>query len=743
MLGVGCVGLARDSLCLVRSSILTLCLLPACAPDAELAPIDPVSAVNPFIASGGPGFRVGSATPAATAPFGLVKLGPDTSNGGIGLGAFHCAGYWHPDTYIEGFSHTHMHGVGVPALGDILVMPADGLQDSVRGPEDWRQTFSHDEESASPGRYDVRLGDGIAVTVAATAHVGHSRFVFPEGMEDPTLAIDLGYVAYGQNLGSRIEVDVEAGVISGHMTNDDSFDGSFPLYFYAVVDTGIVSASVWSEGEVFEGAPADSTGSEVGTVLHLAGHEARLRLAVSLLDVEAAKANLDLELPGDQDVEATAEETRDLWSQELEGWAIEGADDDHAAIFWTSVYHLLQMPTQYSDADGRYVGFDGQVHQAEGWSYHSDLSLWDTYRTAHPAFDLFYPTYAASFAQSLVAMHEQGGAFPKWPVARTDGGSMIGAPADIALADAIVKQVPGWDVEGAWPRLVAQARGEGSIPYNARPAIAELEALGFIPADVLGGSVAWQLELAWADQALAMAAQTMGDAASAAHFAWRARLYKNLYDPEMGWFHARNSDGSFEEDLNPIAWEDEFVEGNAWQYLWLAPWDPAGLAELLGGEAAARERLTAFFENAVAEGQILGPGAYYWHGNEPDIHAPWLFALWGDSAGAAKWVDWVRETQYHNDPDGLAGNDDAGTLSAWYLFAAAGFYPIAGTRIYILAEPEFDRVQMPVAGGTFEVRKEGEGTTLEGVDINGVTWTKATFDHGELRAGGTMVFRYR
>ncbi len=722
-------------------TLVWLAALGGCATGEGWTPVDPVDEVDPFIATGGPGFRVGSATPAATAPFGMVKLGPDTSNGSLGIGAFHCSGYWYPDDHIEGFSHTHMHGVGVPGLGDLLFMPGDSLPDTVRGPEDWRQAFDHADESASPGRYAVTLADGTEVTLAATAHAGQHRYVFPSSVADPTLAIDLGYVSYGENLGARIDVDAEAGVVSGFMTNDDSFSGSFPLYFYAVVDTGIVSANTWSEGEVVAGAPADATGSEVGAVLHLAGNEARLRVGVSLIDVAAAKANLDAELPEDQPIEDTVAATRAEWAGRFAGWQLDGADDDHAAIFWTALYHLLQMPTLYSDADGRYVGFDGEVHTADGWSYHSDLSLWDTYRTVHPAFDLFYPGDAASAAQSLLAMRQQGGAFPRWPVARSEGGSMIGAPADIALADAIVKDVPGWDRDAAWPLMVDQARGIGEYPYNARPAIPELEALGFIPSDVQGGSVAWQLELSWADEALALAGQRMGDPDNAAHFAWRARQYPNLYDADVGYFHARHSDGTFDAEFSDISWSDEFVEGNARQYLWLAPWDAAGLAETLGGKEAARARLTEFFTEAKAEGQLLGPGAWYWHGNEPDLHAAWLFALWGDPAAAAEWVDWIRESQYHHDPDGLAGNDDAGTLSAWYLFAASGFYPIAGTRTYILGEPAFEHVRFPVPGGTFDVWREGEGT-LASVELNGIPWTKPTFDHGELRGGGSLVFRY-
>ncbi len=721
--------------------LLPLLVLVAC-PEPVVEPVveDPLTMVDPFIGTGGPGFRVGSATPAATAPFGLVKLGPDTSNGGGGLGAFHCGGYWYPDDHVEGFSHLHMHGVGVPGLGALLFMPGDGLPDEVRDPEDWRQTFDHADEVARPGRYDVVLADGIEVSLAATERAGHHRYVYPEAA-DPTLVIDLGYVNYGENLGAAIEVDVEAGLVRGVMTVDDAFGGSFPLYFVAVVDTGIRSATTWSEGEPLPGAAAGSTGVEVGAVLRLPGTEARVRVAVSLVDVAAAEANLAAELPADQSIEDTEAATRAIWASRFDGWGLAGGTEDERVIYWTSLYHLLQMPTLYSDADGRYVGFDGQVHTADGWRYHSDLSLWDTYRTAHPAFDLFFPDDAASFARSLVAMRQQGGAFPRWPVATTEGGSMIGAPADIALADAIVKDVPGWDVDEAWPLMLAQARGEGTYPYNARPALAELDTLGFIPEDIQGGSVAWQLELSWADAALAAAAEHRGEADVAAEFDARARLYTNLYDPAMGWFHARYSDGTFAAELNPIHWEDEFVEGNAWQYLFLAPWDPSGLADLLDGEATARERLTDFFEFAVSEGQTLAPGTWYWHGNEPDIHAAWLFALWGDEAATRDWVRWVRESQYHRDPDGLAGNDDAGTLSAWYLFASAGFYPIAGTRTYVLAEPAFDRLDLPLADGVFVVRREGEGT-LVAIELDGARLTGPTFDHGALRGGSELVFRY-
>lgn len=701
----------------------------------------PIDEVDPFIATGGPGFRVGSATPAATVPFGMVKLGPDTALKSGGLGALHCSGYYYTDDHIEGFSHMHMHGVGVPALGNILFMPGDGIADTVRHPDDWRTGFTHEDEVATPGYYAVTLNNGIRAEMSATKHAGHSRYTFPDSVVNPTVVIDLGYNLYGTNLGAKIRVDETAHTVTGYMTNDDSFGGSFPIYFVAQFDTPFTSYSTWTEGEVLPGAPPDAEGGEVGAVLRFSERDVRVRVGLSLIDVASATANLQAELAVDQAITTTASAARADWATEFTGWEVTGGTEEEHVIFWTALYHLLQMPTQYSDADGRYVGFDGGVHQAEGRAYHSDLSLWDTYRTAHPAFDLFYPEYARDFSLSMLAMAEQGGAFPKWGVATADGGSMIGAPADIALSDAIVKGVTDWRVNDAWALMVKQARGEGTIPYNARLGITEVEGMGYLPSDWYGGSVAWLQELAWADAALAQAAVAIGDDESAAHFMWRAYRYQNVYDPEQGYFHGRLSNGEFEPELNPLAWEEEYVEGNAEQYLYLAPWDADGLAEILGGEESARARVEGFMQGGMDEGPVIGPGAYYWHGNEPDIHAPWLFALWGDSTSTLRWVRWVMSSQYHVDPDGLAGNDDAGTLSGWYLFAALGFYPIAGTDVYVLGAPLFERATFPVEGGTFTVIREGEGDVVASVQLNGMPWDEPTFRHHELRAGGTLVVK--
>jgi predicted alpha-1,2-mannosidase len=397
------------------------------------------------------------------------------------------------------------------------------------------------------------------------------------------------------------------------------------------------------------------------------------------------------------------------------------------------------MPQEHGDADGTYLGFDRQPHVAEGWTYHSDMSLWDTYRTAHPLYTLLYPEAARDFARSLLAMAEEGGAFPRWPAALGDGGSMIGAPADIVMADTYLRGVTDIRMDDAWPRLRAQSLGEVDAGYNGRTGTSEIDSLGWIPSDVHGGSVAWQQELNWADGAMAALAGALGETADAAFFAARARTFANQYDPAVGFFHGRRADGSFEPAPDPFAWEDEYVEGNAWQYLWMPFPEWASLREVLGGPDAARARLDTFFEEAEREGVMDFPQTWYWHGNEPDIHAPWLFTLWGDADSTWRWIRWVADTHYAADPVGLAGNDDGGTLSAWYLFAGMGLYPIAGSDLWVVSPPLFPVADMPVAGGRFTVRREGEGERVRGATLDGRTLALPLLHHAELSAGSELV----
>jgi predicted alpha-1,2-mannosidase len=485
---------------------------------------------------------------------------------------------------------------------------------------------------------------------------------------------------------------------------------------------------------------AFASGVDAGLWIQPRGRTVELRVGISLTSVDAARANLETELLGGT-IEETAAAASDAWEQELGLLGVAGGTDAERRITASALYRALTMPQEHGDADGRYVGFDGQEHEADGFVYHSDMSLWDTYRTAHPLYTLMYPARANDFARSLIAMAQQGGAFPRWPAARQDGGSMIGAPADVVLADTWIKGVQDWDVEVAWALLDAQARGTVEVPYNARPGLLELDALGWLPSDEFGGSVAWMQETAWADAALARMALSLGKGEDAAYYEHRAYTWRNVWDPAEGFFHGRRRDGTFEPGLNPMAWEEEFVEGNAWQYLWMPFPHHAALAETLGGTDAALGRLRTFFEEADREGVIDFPQSYYWHGNEPDIHAPFLFALWGAPDETLQWVRWIQQTHYADDPVGLAGNDDGGTLSAWWIFAALGLYPIAGTVDYVVTAPLFEAASFEVGGGAFTVRREGEGDHVVGIELDGVPLDRVRVRHDELVPGGELVVR--
>jgi predicted alpha-1,2-mannosidase len=734
----------RTALRALRAAALVL--LGACtppAPDDSGAAAEPVPLssedVDVFIATGGPGFRVGSSTPAATAPFGLVKAGPDTSLDGTVYSFYHCSGYYWDDTHIEGFGHFHLVGTGSADYGNVLFMPTDGWDSSKRSPDGWRQPFDHADEVASPGRYAVTLGDGTGVDIVATSHGAHHRYTFPDDTSTPTIVVDVEHVLGGSSLGGEVGVDPADGALFGMSRTNGAFTSDNRVYFYARVEGGFDDFGTWGDDAGERGRTA-AAGIDAGLWVSPRSRTPEVRVGISLTSVDAARANLEAELL-DRRFDDTAAAAAATWDAALSVVSVAGGSDEQRRITGSALYRALTMPQEHGDVDGRYVGFDGAVHPAEGFTYHSDMSLWDTYRTAHPLYTLLYPARANDFARSLVAMAEQGGAFPRWPAARQDGGSMIGAPADIVLADTWLRGVRDWDAAAAWPLLEAQARGTVEVPYNARPGLDALQTLGWIPSDEQDGSVAWMQETAWADAALARLALALGENEDAAFYEHRAYTWRNVWDPAVGFFHGRRRDGTFEEAPNPVAWESEYVEGNAWQYLWMPFPHHEALAETLGGREAALRRLRVFFEEAEREGVLDFPQTYYWHGNEPDIHAPFLFALWGAPDETLRWVRWVQDTHYAAAPVGLAGNDDGGTLSAWWLFAALGLYPIAGTDEYVVTAPMFEEASFAVLDGVFTVRRVGDGAHVSEVSLDGVPLDRVRIRHQELRPGGSLVVR--
>jgi predicted alpha-1,2-mannosidase len=742
-----------------------LLALSACAPadgDEEGDFADPIPWVDTFIGTGGLGFGQGSSYPGAASPFGLVAISPDTRTEGAHVSGFHNGGYWYEDHLITGFSHIHLQGTGAPDYGSVLFYPADGFSLEHTDSETRVASFSHDNEDSSPGWYEVTFDNGIRTQIAAGQRVGVHRYHFPEGM-DPTVVIDLEHQMEPKvwdetnemyRVDASIDIDPDSGAVTGTHQTAGALSGrsyGFLVHLWAEFDPPPSDWGTWADADPEQGG-VEAQGQDLGGWLSFepqaGGTTVTVRVGISYVSTDNAQDNWEAEAEG-LDLEGLQAQTEQAWREMLGRIRVQGGTDRERTIFYSSLYRSMLMPNLRSDADGSYVGFDGAVHVEPEEPFYSDMSFWDTYRTAHPLYDLAYPEHARHFASSLVRMAAQsGGCLPRWPCGSGDSGSMIGDPADIVLSDTWIKGIHDFDVDAAW--TAAQLCADGPRPdaalYGGRSGIDGYLGRGWVFSDEHSGSVARTMEYGWADAAMATWAEALGYDEQATRYGDRSRYYLNLWDPETAFFRARDSQGAMEplEDFDELAWQDEYTEGNAWQYLWLAPADADRLADRFGGPDAFLERLDEFFERSTEEEDDIWPELYYWHGNEPDIHAPYLYALLGQPGRGAPWVQWVRETRYGTGADGVDGNDDGGTLSAWYVLSALGIYPIAGTEIYALGPPVFERAELDHMHGTLGIEATGarwtaRGTWL-GADLDGVPIEGGTLTHDELAADTVLRF---
>ncbi len=727
---------------------LIIALLSACDPAQQRwDPYDPLPWVDTFIATGGKGFGQGSSYPGAAAPFGLVAVSPDTRTDGAHVSGFHNGGYWYEDHLITGFSHIHLQGTGAPDYGNVLFYPADGFAPDHTDSETRVASFDHANEAASPGYYAVTFDNGIHSELSASQRAGAHRYAFPAGTT-PTVVIDLEHqmdpkewdddtVKY--QVPAEIEIDPDTGVVTGLTQNSGALAGrnyGFVVYFHAEFDPPPSSWGTWADAEP-EAGSTEGTGIDLGGWLSWEPQDLERTIeatvGISYVSVEQARANLEAE--GSAGFDDILAGTEDEWRDMLGRVRVWGGTDRERTIFHSALYRAMLMPNLRSDADGSYLGFDAEIHVEPDDPFYSDMSLWDTYRTLHPLVDLAYPEQARHFATSLLRMAQQsGGCLPRWPCGHGDSGSMIGDPADIVLADAWLKGVTDFDVQAAWEaaQLCADNPKPDTATSGGRTGIEGYLGRGWVATDEASGSVARTMEYGWADHAMGLWAEDLGYPEDAQRYFDRSRYYLNLWDPDTRFFRGHDSAGAMEplEDFSDLAWQDEYTEGNAWQYLWLAP-DARRLADLMGGPEAFLDRLDELFDLSSEEEEDIWPELYYWHGNEPDIHAPYLYALLDQPGRGAPWVQWVRETRYGTGADGVDGNDDGGTLSAWYVLSALGVYPIAGTTTYALGPPVFPHAEVHTLGGTLTIDARGAEHTAMG------TWVGASLD-GVAIDGGTL-----
>ncbi|MBQ5592829.1 MAG: GH92 family glycosyl hydrolase [Clostridia bacterium] len=700
--------------------------------------------VDPFIGTGGTPWACGMLSPAATVPFGAVRLGPDTSfMGGLYITKMNTSGYYYEQRHIRGFSHSRLSGTGAEDYGIFRVTPVTGKKKAGEIP------YSHNSEVASAGYYAVYLPTmNCLAEMTADEHTGVHRYTF-NNKKDSRLYLDVTSVAAGRSADSGfVDYDEETGMITGGAVIYGAFSARYdglPVYFAATADKEIKSYEIKGDS------------SDLGIDLNfgkLEGESVELKLAVSFVSVENAKLNLEAETNG-----LTFDDVRDNavadWEDRLSAIKISTPDDEIKTVFYTALYHSMIMPTNFTDVNGEYLGFDKKVHTADGYTYRSDMSLWDTCRDTHSLYMLIEPEIQADCLRSLVEMTKIGGNIPRWPQGAGYASSMHGDPTNIMITESYLKGYRDFDVATMYEAM--KKTSETSVSRSGRNFVKEYNEYGYIPDDLANGeeSVSFTLEYAWEDNAISVLAAELGYTEDAERYAEKSMYYKNLFNPETKYFQPRNADGSFVKRFNPniTAFHDMFLitkyataysEGGARHWRWSATHDIDGMIELFGSEEYFVSELDKFMKDASLNRAAIDPGAGFWVGNQHDIHTPYLFANAGRADLTQKWVRWTLDERFSTDVNGLDGNDDGGTLSSWYVFSAMGFYPLAGSDKYWLGSPNVDSAEISLANGkTLKITANNQGKDniyVEKITLNGKELDGCYITHDELMGGGELVF---
>ena len=742
----------------MRGMILVLAMLSASA-SAQRATVDEV---DPFIGTSGEGHTF----PGAVAPFGMVQLSPDTDTQCALRECYgHAAGYRHDDPTIEGFSHTHFSGAGHSDLGDLLVMPVSGddvpMDPGTPDKPGYRSPFRHATEVTRPGYYAVTLDrPGVRAELTAATRAGVHRYSFPAD-KAAHLVIDLRSSLYnypGKILWSGLRLRPD-GTLTGFRETRGWAPGrkfffamrfSAPLVAHALVNR---EADIAYKGFQGPGRGSDAVAERLGRALMARLDFGKLdrplevKVAISGVDEAGAIANLDSE-PGNFD--AIRNRTNAAWTQALGAIELEGPAPMRRMVA-TALYHSLLAPSIWSDSDGRYRGPDDQVHRAQGFTFRSTFSLWDTFRAEHPLLTLIQPEKVnAEIIQSLIASRENSpdGILPVWQFHGRETWTMIGYHAVPVIADAYMKGIRGYDADAALDAMVASAR---YAPYGG---LGEYMKRGYVPIDREPEAASKTVEYAYDDWAIAHMAAAMGRRDIVTEFTKRAGNWRNSFDTKTGFLRARKADGSWREPFDPTAinYGSDYTEGNVWQYSWFVPHDQAGLFQTMGGDAAVVAKLDRMFDYdnskldySHAE-DIAGLIGQYIHGNEPSHHVAYLYSYAGQPWRTQERLKQIVDSQYKPTPDGLSGNDDLGQMSAWLAFTAIGFYPVTpGTNQYVIGRPFLRRTVLNLPNGKrFVITAEGLSDAnryVGSVTLNGRPLARGYIRHEEIVAGGTLAFR--
>ncbi|MFC1733652.1 GH92 family glycosyl hydrolase [candidate division KSB1 bacterium] len=691
--------------------------------------------VNPFIGTAGHGHTY----PGASMPFGMVQLSPDTRLSGWDG----CSGYHYSDSIIYGFSHTHLSGTGCSDYGDILLMPAIGniLKKEKRTDDNyWFQSgFSHDNEVATPGYYNVILDDyNIYAEFTVTERVGFHKYQFPNGTT-PVILIDLLHRDQVVESNLKIVNDYEVeGLRRSRAWAKDQY-----VYFVARFSKPISTAELYENDSII--SESFTEGKATKCLLRFENEEnnnlVMVKVALSAVSTSGARKNLEAEIP-EWDFNNVKEKARQKWNDQLKKIVVEGGTRQQKRIFYTALYHSFLNPNLYMDVDGSYRGTDLKVHQSDEFVNYTVFSLWDTYRATHPLFTIIEQKRTIDFINTFLKQYENGGQLPVWELAANYTGCMIGYHSIPVIVDAYIKGLNGFDQNKAFEAMMHSADAD-------HLGLAAFKQFNFIPGDMEHESVSKTLEYAYDDWCIAMMARELGKEEEYRRYIQRAQAYKNIFNPETGFMQAKmNNQWITPFDASEVNFH--FTEANSWQYSFYVPQDVLGLIKIRGGKEAFIQKLETLFSvssqtSGREQADITGLIGQYAHGNEPSHHMAYLYNYVNQPWNTQKRVRQIVDELYTDHPDGLCGNEDCGQMSSWYVFSAMGFYPVCpGTDYYVIGTPIFNKVTIHLENGkSFEIhaKKVSEKNIyIKNASLNGKVYSRNFLSHKEILKGGKLEF---
>jgi len=712
--------------------------------------------VNRFIGSG----HHGKIIPAAVVPFGMVQCGPNTREGDVG--------YNYYDTKIEGFSLVNKGGSGCSDFHDILFVPLIedrwNPKNTIYPANGFPTEFSHDNEIAQPGYYQVKMGN-VKTELSVTSRCAIHKYTFNK-QGNNYLAIDLKHGSegactiipedsYDTVKISRIRI-IDEYTLEGYRISN-GWAKEQHVYFYTKFSRPFTQVEGFCN-RIKCDLDSAIIGTDIRSILtfgSLNGTELIVKVGISPVSCEGARLNLEKEIPG-WDFEQVRADAKALWNNELATFEVKTKDPGKKELFYTSLYNVLVYPMLYSDVDGRFRGPDHLVHKVEGFRYFGGvIGLWDTFRAAIPLLELIRPDIISEYTQTLLEHYKYFGQLPFYVVAGDETFCMIGLPSIPVLTDCYLKNIQNFDVDKAYGAMkVSLMRDTTGYPMRYFQGLVNYKKYGYVPADLEAEATARTLEYAYADWCMARMAEALGKKEDYQYFSSRSINYKNVFDKKEGFMNGRFSNGKFRPNLDPTFSRhrrDDFCEGNAWQWTFFVPQDVDGLSGLFGGKEGLAEKLDALFSapeklaGEQASGDISGLIGQYAQGNEPSHHIAYMYNYVGQPWKTQKITHQILTTLYDNTVNGICGDEDTGQMSAWYVFSSMGFYPMNPTsQKYDIGSPLFDEVIMRLGNGlSFIVTAKNlskENIYIQSAKLNGKPLNHPYINYTEIKTGGTLEF---